>query len=134
MRELGLESHFDLLGYLADEGEYSRVLQRHRVGLALYEPKGGTHKQFSDSRAKSYLARGVVVIITRVAPIAVEIEREGAGIVIDYDKEQLAGAILRILSDDKFYRRCRENAINLAQQYRADRIFPSSLRRMGVEV
>jgi glycosyltransferase involved in cell wall biosynthesis len=76
----------------------------------------------------------VVVIITRVAPIAVEIEREGAGIVIDYDKEQLAGAILRILSDDKFYRRCRENAINLAQQYRADRIFPSSLRRMGVEV
>jgi glycosyltransferase involved in cell wall biosynthesis len=96
MRELGLESRFDLLGYVA--------------------------------------ARGVVVIITRVAPIAVEIEREGAGIVIDYDKEQLAGAILRILSDDKFYRRCRENAINLAQQYRADRIFPSSLRRMGVEV
>jgi glycosyltransferase involved in cell wall biosynthesis len=134
MRELGLESRFDLLGYVADEGEYSRVVQRHRVGLALYEPKVGTHKRYSESRAKSYLARGVVVIITRVAPIAVEIEREGAGIVIDYDKEQLAGAILRILSDDKFYRRCRENAINLAQQYRADRIFPSSLRRMGVEV
>jgi glycosyltransferase involved in cell wall biosynthesis len=134
MRELGLESRFDLLGYVADEGEYSRVVQRHRVGLALYEPKVGTHKRYSESRAKSYLARGVVVIITRVAPIAVEIEREGAGIVIDYDKEQLAGAILRILSDDKFYRRCRENAINLAQQYRADRIFPSTLRRMGVEV
>ncbi len=134
MRELGLESRFDLLGYVADEGEYGRVLQRHRVGLAIYEPKVGTHKRYSESRAKSYLARGVVVIITRVAPIAVDIEREGAGIVIDYDKEQLAGAILKLLSDDEFYERCRENAINLAQRYRAERIFPPSLRRMGVEV
>lgn len=134
IRELGLESHFDLLGYVADEGEYGRVVQRHRVGLALYEPRAGTHKRYSDSRAKPYLARGVAVIITSVSPIAAEIEREGAGIVIDYDKEQLAAAILKLLSDDAFYRRCRENAINLAQQYRADRVFSSAFQRMGIEV
>jgi glycosyltransferase involved in cell wall biosynthesis len=134
IRELGLEAHFDLLGYIADEKEYTRVVQRHRVGLALYEPKTGTHKRYSDSRAKSYLARGVPVIITYVSPIAVEIGRAGAGVVIDYDREQLAEAILKLLVDDEFYRRCRENAINLVQQYRADRVFSTALERMGIEV
>lgn len=134
MRELGLESHFDVLGYVADEEEYTRVVQRHRVGLALYEPEASTHKRYSDSRAKPYLARGVPVIITRVSPIAAKIEKEGAGIVIDYDKQQLADAILKLLSDDDFYRRCRDNAINLAQRYRADRVFFSAFERMGIEV
>ncbi len=134
IRQLGLEPHFDLLGYVADEEEYTRVVQRHRVGLALYEPKTGTHKRYSDSRAKSYLARGVSVIITHVSPMAVEIEREGAGIVIDYDREQLAEAILKLLLDDEFYGRCRENAINLGQQYRADRVFSLAFKRMGIEV
>ena len=134
MRELGLEPHFDVLGYVADEEEYTRVVQRHRVGLALYEPKVSTHKRYSDSRAKPYLARGVPVIITRVSPIAAEIEREGAGIVIDYDKQQLADAILKLLSDDEFYWRCRENAIALAQQYRADKVFSSAFECMGIEV
>jgi glycosyltransferase involved in cell wall biosynthesis len=134
IRELGLEPHFDLLGYVADEDEYTRVVQRHRVGLALYEPRAGTHKRYSDSRAKPYLARAVPVITTRVPPIAAEIEREGAGIIIDYDKEQLAEAILKLLSDDEFHRRCRDNAIDLARKYQADRVFSSAFQRMGFEV
>jgi glycosyltransferase involved in cell wall biosynthesis len=134
IRELNLEPYFDLLGYVADEDEYTRVVQRHRVGLALYEPRAGTHKRYSDSRAKPYLARGVPVITTRVPPIAAEIEREGAGIVIDYDKEQLAEAILKLLSDDDFYRRCRSNAIDLAQRYQADIVFAAAFERMGIEV
>jgi len=134
IRELGLEPHFDLLGYVADEDEYTRVVQRHRVGLALYEPRAGTHKAYSDSRARLYLARGMAVIITRVSPIAAEIEGEGAGIVIDYDKQELADAILKLLSDDEFYKRCRENAIALAQKYRADKVFACAFERMGIEV
>ena len=72
------------------------------------------------------------MVITRVPPVAMEIEEEGAGIVIDYDKQQLADAILKLLSDDEFYRRCRENAIALAQQYRADKVFSSAFERMGI--
>lgn len=133
IRELGLEAHFSLRGYIADELEYVRVVQRHRVGLAIYEPIPNTHKRYSDSRAKVYAAQGVPVIITRVSPIAAEIEAAGAGIVIDHEKEQLAEAILKLLTDDDFYRRCRDNAINLAQQYLADKVFPAAFRRMGIE-
>src|SRR3990172_7237813 len=31
--ELALEGHFDVLGFIADEYEYTRVVQRHRLGL-----------------------------------------------------------------------------------------------------
>jgi len=133
IRKLGLEAHFSLRGYIADELEYAQAVQRHRVGLAIYEPIPNTHKRYSDSRAKLYAALGVPVIITRVSPIAAEIEAAGAGIVIDHEKEQLAEAILKLLTNDDFYRRCRDNAINLAQQYRADKVFPAAFRRMGIE-
>lgn len=134
IRETGLEEHFDVLGFIPDEGEYSRVVQRHRLGLALYEPRPGTHKRYSDSRAKTYLARGLPVVITRVPPIAAEIERAGAGIVIDYDAEELAAAILKLLRDDKFYGRCRANALALAQEYLAQRVFGDAFRRMGIDL
>lgn len=135
LEERGLEGRFRMLGYVADHDEYSRVVQRHRLGLATYRPTRQAYKRYADvSRAKTYLARGLPVVITRVPPIAAEIEREGAGIVIDYDKQQLAEAILKLLSDDGFHRQCRENAIALAQQYRADKVFSSAFECMGIEV
>ena len=134
INDLGLASSFHMMGFIPDEDEYTRVLQRHRVGLALYEPKAGTHKRYSESRAKSYLARGVPVIITRVAPISSEIEKSGAGIVIEYDSQELAEAIVRLVSDDESYRRCRDNAISLAQRYRADVVVPAAFERMGIQI
>lgn len=134
MRERGLEDNFELLGFIPDENEYTRLVQRHRVGLALYEPRTGTHKRYSDSRVKTYMARGVPVVVTGVPPIAAEIERAGAGIVIDYDADQLAAAILKLLGDEEFYRRCRANALALAREYSTERVFGAAFRRMGIEL
>ena len=134
IRERGLEGRFDLLGFIADDDEYSRVIQRHRIGLAVYEPRPGSHKRYSDSRAKTYMARGVPVITTSLPPIAAEIESAGAGIVVDYSKEALAGAITDLLCDDELYRRCRAAALALAQGYTAERVFAAAFRRMGIEL
>ena len=131
--ERGLEDCFDLLGFIPDDREYSQVVQRQRVGLALYEPRTNSHKKYSDSRVKTYLARGVPVVMTGVSPIAAEIESADAGVIIEYDKEQLVDALLKLLSDDDFYGRCRENAITLAEQYRVDRVIPAAFERMGIE-
>ncbi len=134
IKELRLEERIDVLGFIADDFEFTQVIQRHRLGLALYEPLPGSHKMYSDSRAKTYMARGVPVIITRVPPIAAEIEKAGAGIIIDYDAEELAAAILKLLSDEEFYRRCRSNALALAQEYAAERVFATAFAKMGIEL
>jgi len=130
---MGLNGHVQVRGYIPDRKEFGRIVRRHRVGLALYEPRIETHKKYSDSRIKTYLARGVPVIMTRVSPLAREVEKEGAGLVIDYDNEQLVAALLRILCDDVVYVRYRESAIHLAQQYLADEIFCGAFHQMGVE-
>ena len=133
LRQRGLWERLHSLGYIDDIEEYRRVIEGHRVGLAPYQPSADSYKRFADvSRAKTYMARGLPVIITRVPPIAAEIERAGAGIVIDYDAEQLAQAILKLLSDEEFYRRCRESALALAQEYAAERVFSAAFQRMGI--
>ena len=135
LEQKNLRQHFRILGYIADNDEYSRIVQRHRVGVAPYRPTSKGYKPYADpSRVKTYLGRGLPVVITRVPPIAAEIEEKGAGIVVDYEKEQLADAIVKLLSDDEFYRGCRENAIALAQQYRVDRVLSSAFQRMGIKV
>jgi len=131
----GLERHFNFVGYIPSREEFDRLLRQHRIGLAPYRPDPRSFKRYSDvSRPRNYMAGGLPVIMTAVPPSAAEMEREGAGIVINYDREELAEAILKLLSDDEFYRQCRENAINLAQRYRADRVFPAAFQRMGIEV
>jgi UDP-N-acetylglucosamine:LPS N-acetylglucosamine transferase len=65
--------------------------------------------------------------------MAREIEAVNAGIVIDHDGDQLVAAITKLLSDEDFYLRCRENARMLAETYRADRVFELAFRSMGVE-
>ncbi|MBI2913616.1 MAG: glycosyltransferase [Chloroflexi bacterium] len=134
LRRRGLQGRVRLLGHIDDAAEYRRVVEGHRVGLAPYRPSAEGYKRFADvSRAKTYLARGVPVVITRVPPIAAEIERAGAGIVIDYDAGQLAAAILKLLSDEAFYRRCRASALALAEGYSAERVFGEAFGRMGIE-
>lgn len=134
IRERGLEDRFDLLGFIPDEDDYTRVMQQRRVGLALYEPRIGTHKRYSDSRVKPHLGRGLPVVMTGVSPIAAEVERAGAGIVIDYDVRQLTEAVVKLLSDDEFYRRCQANALALAEEYSAERVFGAAFRAMEIEL
>lgn len=134
LEQRGLGGRVRLLGFIDDIEEYCRVIEGHRVGLAPYRPSADGYKRFADvSRAKTYMARGLPVVITRVPPIAAEIEAKGAGIVIDYDAEELTEAILKLLSDDEFYRRCRANALALAQEYSAERLFGAAFRRMAIE-
>ena len=64
-----------------------------------------------------YLACGLPVIITKVPPIAREIEENKAGIAIDYKKEELANAVFKLLGDEKLYLEYRKNATLMAKQF-----------------
>lgn len=128
LEKRGIVRHFRILGYVSDPDEYARVVQRHRMGLATYAPIEGSFKRFADpSRVKSYIARGLPVVITRVPPIAREIEEFGAGVVIDYLPDQLVQAVVRLISDSQFYERCRQNAIRLANTYASEKVFARAL-------
>lgn len=115
--ENNLSDHVTFTGLVTDE-EVNSILCRSALGIAPYFPDPYSTKRGSDpTKPKLYLACGLPVIITRVPPIALEIEENKAGVVINYSKEELASAVLRLLSDEKLYLECRKNAFEMAKQF-----------------
>jgi len=115
--ENNLSEHVTFMGLVTDE-EVNNILCRCALGIAPYFPDPYSTKRGSDpTKPKLYLACGLPVIITRVPPIAREIAENKAGLVIDYSKEELVNAVLRLLSDEKLYLECRKNALEIAKQF-----------------
>ena len=74
------------------------------------------------------MACGLPVIITRIPPIAREIKRVEAGIVVDHDINSVVSAAKTILLNDKLYERYKENAILYANQFDWEYIFDKAFR------
>ena len=117
VNENNLSDHVTFTGLVTDE-EVNDILCKSALGIAPYFPDPYSTKRGSDpTKPKLYLACGLPVIITRVPPIAFEIEENKAGLVINYSREDLAGAVVRLLSDEKLYLECRRNAFEMAKQF-----------------
>ena len=128
VRELHLDSYVDFKGFIPDEGKVRKTIARSGVALALYKPDKYSFTQFADSgKIKIYLSCQTPVVLTRVPYIAEEVERYQAGLVINFEKEELKRALIRILSDKELNRRCRENALRLAEAYDVNKVLGSAL-------
>jgi UDP:flavonoid glycosyltransferase YjiC (YdhE family) len=80
------------------------------------------------------MSNGVPHIINRLPAVAARIEEAGAGIVIDYDREQLANAILTLLTDDRLHEHYRRKGLELAESRASGPIFRSLFDRLGMPV
>ena len=111
---LGRMEHDELMQYLPTCG----------IALATYEPNPNSITYYADpTKPKEYLACGLPVIITKVPWIAKEIEKVPMGIAINYDKYELVSAITKLLSDESFYEKCRENAMEFTSKLDWNKIF-----------
>jgi glycosyltransferase involved in cell wall biosynthesis len=125
IQESGLARSFRLLGHVSDS-ELQQIYKDHMIGLAPY--RRDTTKLFADpSRVKDFLAKGIPVIVTRYVGSSDIVSRNNAGLVIEYDKYQLANAICRLFSDPDLYERCRKNTFIAATSFRAPRFFGEAL-------
>ncbi len=123
-RRLGIESSVRFLGFIPADIEMERELSQSAIGVAPYREDKASFKYYADpGKVKLYLAAGLPVVITKVPPIAVEIERADAGIAIGYDCAELAQAVVSLLTLDDLYARQRGNAIKFAEQFSWHLIF-----------
>lgn len=111
-------------GFVEKHEEVDDILREGAIGLAIFEPIKESIEYYSDAgKPKVYLAAGLPVIITEVPEIATEIGTKKAGILVKYDKEDIAKAIVKLLTEDLLYREYRKNAIELSKEYIWDNIF-----------
>lgn len=114
---LGLVDRIEFAGRISDD-MVERTLCKCAVGIAPYLADPDSTKKFTDvTKPRMYMTCGLPVVITGVPPIAKEIADNRAGIVIQYDKEELADAVVRILQDEQLLKEFRENAVKLASKY-----------------
>jgi len=131
VEKAGLQSHFNICGFVASMDDVVAQLVTGGVAIAPYYPfDTNSFTFFSDpGKVKVYLGCGLPIVMTDVPPIAKTLEGEGAGHIAAYDAADFAEKVASLmLSPD--YRKYRENARRLGRQYEWDRVFSEAFAQL----
>ena len=132
VRELGLNQQVSFTGEVPDHQQVERILTTCGIGLATYEPLPESYTYFTEpGKVKVYLACGLPVIMTGVPEIAAEVKRRGAGMVIDYDSDNLVSAVTRLARSDPGYTAARDSAISFASEFTWENVFTRAFASMS---
>lgn len=109
-------------GYLEGDS-FNDVLNKCAIGIATYTPEVGNVSQYGDpGKVKRYLSLGIPIITTNILEFSKEIEKSGAGVIIDYNsKQQLINAIHKIMNNHNEY---SKNAYKLSKKFYYKKIYP----------
>lgn len=129
--ELKIQKYIEFKGWVKDRKIIDTTLGKSAAAIVVYVPEKERIHNFSyygdPIKIKEYLASGLPVILTDVPHNAKEIERRKCGIVVNYQKEEVANAVIKILSDEKELRDYRNNALAYAKDFDWNVIFSKVL-------
>lgn len=121
--KLALTPHITFEGFVGDRNKMTDLISKGSIGLAPYRPDAGSFSYYSDpSKIKIYLGSGLPVITTNVTAFSKVLEKEGAGIVIDYAVGDFCKAVETLLENKDEYGKYRERAIALSENYQTEEI------------
>jgi glycosyltransferase involved in cell wall biosynthesis len=106
--------------------ELFKKVPYYGIAFAPYLDAPGSYTWWCDpSKPKEYLACGLPLIITKVPWIweRVADKAKPMGLAIDYERAQVVEAALKLLKDERFYWRCRSNALDFAKGLEWDAIY-----------
>lgn len=135
IKKLKIEEYVKFTGYVRKHEDIEDMLSSCTLAIAPYEKydeEGNlTFTYFADpSKIKIYMACGLPVLLSDVSYNAKEIEENKCGIIIDYDKEMIAAAIIELMKNEVRLRQYRENTINYIVKLDWSLIFQKNLERI----
>jgi glycosyltransferase involved in cell wall biosynthesis len=131
VKRLGLGANVTFGDYLPSRAEFLDLLSQFAVGLNIYKPSKTTYASYADiGKLKVYAACGLPIVLTAESSNSDEIEKAGAGILVSYETSEIYDAIMKLMLDDEFYMRCRENSLKFAQKFSPDRVFSEAFAPM----
>lgn len=113
----GLDSYVSFLGPM-EHNKLLAYLPTCGIALAPYVDDQYSITYYADAtKPKEYLACGLPIIITGIAIISEEVEKNKLGIVINYNKDELIQAIKKLVLDSDFFINCKRNAIGYSKKW-----------------
>ncbi|MFC1947591.1 glycosyltransferase [Chloroflexota bacterium] len=135
VHEKGLDDNVVFYGFMADRDKAKKILSRCAVSVAPYVPGVAYSIQYTDpAKVKEYIECGTPVIMTKVPELAIEINEKKAGFAVDYDREEIARVMLKLLTDDKLWHEYRNNISHLAARYDYIKLYDEAIPSSGIEL
>lgn len=127
--DLGVSEHIDFKGFIPDHRDAEKIIAQCAVGIATYSDEERTFSYFCDpSKTKIYMGCGLPVVMTDVFYNAKEIENAGAGKVVNFNSDEIAQAVVNIMSDRNRLEKYRKNAVDYVQNLDWNIVFKKSIK------
>jgi len=128
VQEKKLNKYIRFTGFIKEYSDIEELLRNAAVAVAPYVDDDKTYTRYTDpTKPKDYIACGIPVIITKVPQVAYEIEKNKCGFAINYNKQELVNAIIKLLTNDQMLSEFRKNSIIMAKKYTWDKIFDKAI-------
>lgn len=125
-----LKQYFIFHGFIKNDYEAIDIISRCAIGVAPWTLEAYDNSLYADpGKPKYYAICGLPTIITKGPLIATEIKAKKAGIVINYTKEELVQAAIKILGNKEYLKKLRANALSFANCCLSEKIFDEAFRR-----
>lgn len=125
--ELNLQDNVMFAGWVKDRDDLDEMISESAVAVAAYKPEKKIQRNFTyfadPFKLKDYLGAGLPIILTDISYNAREIENRECGIIVDYNKDQISRAIIKVMSDHEVFKRYRANALKYAEELDWENIY-----------
>lgn len=131
-RDLKLTKHITFYGWVSDKEKLAQLLSDGALGLAPFNTLilDDQVRNADPGKLKDYMVWGMPVVVTDAISHSKQIENAKCGIIISYNKEELAAAVLKLMTNQETLRRYRANAVKYMEQFDYETIFGSNLARV----
>ena len=130
---LSLEKYVQFMGWQSDQAVIRNEIIKSDIALATYMPSGRDTTNFSyyadPTKIKTYLSCGVPVLMTDVSYNAKSLMKSGVAVVVPYNHQDIARAIVTILSDTNALLRAKKAAREQARTFTWQKIFEKTFIR-----
>ena len=129
VKKMKLDKQVTFTGWIKDRKRIDNLISESACAIAPYDPRKAGFTYYADpTKIKDYLSAGLPVILTNVPYNAKEVEEKKCGIVINYNKKDVANSIIEIMSNKKKLKDYRKNALKYIQEFDWNKIFSKYLK------
>lgn len=131
-RQLRVEKHISFRDWMENREVFHKHLSGAAVGLAPfnYHILDDKVKNADPGKIKDYTSVGLPVITTKAIYTWHDIEKFKCGVVIDYNENEFAKAVVKFLQNRSLLLQYRKNAVKYAKQFDWEKLFTENLSRV----
>ena len=127
----GVGDKVKFYGWIRERKQLEKIISDGAVGLATFNTKilDEKVKNADPGKIKDYMQVGMPVITTNAVSTADRIVKAEAGVLIDYDSNQLRRAVAELLKNDEVLKKYRQNALAYVKSFDYPVIFKPNIER-----